>query len=153
MAEAQESDPPLDMGVQHRRLVWHFPQFQSFRYGKEAATWWGTLSPTSMSPDYRVQVDYRLGERPKVYVRRQLDLHPKHRRLPHTYSDGTLCLYDPRLRQWNGSMLLSETTVPWTALWLYHYESWLFTGEWDATESHPDGPPAEHNKPSERGAA
>jgi hypothetical protein len=27
-------------------------------------------------------------------------------------------------------MAVADTTVPWTALWLYHYEVWHATGEW-----------------------
>jgi len=28
------------------------------------------------------------------------------------------------------SMLIADTTVPWTAEWLANYEVWLATGEW-----------------------
>jgi len=39
-----------------------------------------------------------------------------------------LCLFDPFNGEWTPSDLLAETTVPWTARYLYFYEGWLLTG-------------------------
>ncbi|HUG31987.1 MAG TPA: hypothetical protein VMM14_03765 [Acidimicrobiia bacterium] len=47
--------------------------------------------------------------------------------LPHVYPLNTLCLYYG-MREWNGSMLIANTLVPWIAEWLAHYEVWLATG-------------------------
>ena len=48
--------------------------------------------------------------------------------LPHVYSNGDLRLYLPG--QWNESMLLADTILPWTSQWLLYYELWLITGHW-----------------------
>lgn len=55
---------------------------------------------------------------------------------PHLYRDGSLCLYFPRYREWNHTMWLLETTVPWTSEWLWHYELWLMTGHWHGGGTH-----------------
>jgi hypothetical protein len=43
------------------------------------------------------------------------------------YPLNTLCLYYGS-REWNSSMLIANTLVPWTAEWLAHHEVWLATG-------------------------
>ena len=35
-------------------------------------------------------------------------------------------------------MPLANTIVPWVADWLYYYEVWLFTGEWEGGGIHFD---------------
>ncbi|SRR6266567_2771924 len=90
--------------------------------------WTGQLQPSDLSRDYTVEINYMRDRYPAVRV-----LAPKlkptdARFLPHTYDDGTLCLYN--VGQWNGAMLIVDTIVPWAAEWLLHYEIWLATGEW-----------------------
>lgn len=44
--------------------------------------------------------------------------------LPHVYFEGPdyrlspLCLFDPAAGQWNASMSIARTTIPWAARWL-----------------------------------
>jgi hypothetical protein len=89
-----------------------------------------TLQPTSASAVYRVRLVHRLRARPMVTI-----LDPPLRRhegaaaLPHVYPGDELCLYYPG--QWNDSLLLARTIVPWTSEWLLHYELWLITGRWE----------------------
>ena len=91
----------------------------------------GSIRPSALSEDYRVQIAYKLGEAPKVSV-----LAPKLRRradgeaIPHIYSEDRLCLYLPRSGEWHAGKFIAETIVPWTSLWLYNYEVWHVTGEW-----------------------
>jgi hypothetical protein len=49
------------------------------------------------------------------------------RRMPHVYRDGSLCLYQKD--QWNDSMFVAETIVPWAIVWLAHFEVWLVDGD------------------------
>jgi hypothetical protein len=57
------------------------------------------------------------------------------------YSSGDLCLYLPG--EWNESMLLAATILPWTSQWLFYYELWLITGHWMGTgHDHPVADPA-----------
>lgn len=44
--------------------------------------------------------------------------------------DSALCLFDPEGREWNATMLIADTTVPWASEWLHHYECWHFDGIW-----------------------
>jgi hypothetical protein len=95
---------------------------------KDELVWIGHLQPTAVSPEYTVQMTYRLWYSPRVAV---LDpvLDPGHReRLPHVYSADDLCLYTPG--EWNATMPLATTIVPWTAEWLFHYEAWKVTDVW-----------------------
>jgi hypothetical protein len=39
-----------------------------------------------------------------------------------------LCLHKPD--EWDSSMLLVETIIPWTTEWLAHYELWKRTHQW-----------------------
>lgn len=44
--------------------------------------------------------------------------------------DSALCLYDPDEGEWNPTMLIADTTVPWASEWLHHYELWHADGVW-----------------------
>ena len=44
--------------------------------------------------------------------------------------DSALCLYDPAAGQWDSTMLIADTTVPWASEWLHHYECWHLDGVW-----------------------
>jgi hypothetical protein len=56
--------------------------------------------------------------------------------IPHIYRNHVLltrprlCLHKPN--EWNSSMLISRTIIPWTNEWLVAYEGWRATGEWFA---------------------
>lgn len=50
--------------------------------------------------------------------------------IPHTYNDGSLCLYYPKNKEWRFEDFWADTLIPWTCLWLYFYEIWLITDEW-----------------------
>jgi len=58
-------------------------------------------------------------------------------RPPHMYPGNQLCLYLPRAKEWDPSMRLADTIVPWTSEWLLHYEVWQATGEWCGGGVHP----------------
>jgi hypothetical protein len=88
-----------------------------------------TLQPSPICQVYTVEVTYRHRSRPRVMVTDpELKLHPRATALPHVYRGGDLCLHLPG--EWNDSMLLARTILPWTSEWLLHYELWLITGRW-----------------------
>lgn len=83
-----------------------------------------------MSRRYTVRIFYRLGRNRDVYiVAPQLLLHPTATALPHTYPGDKLCLHLPG--EWSADMYIAHTTVPWTSEWLFYYELWLITGQWN----------------------
>lgn len=108
-----------------------FPQFH-FRWVKGRACWTGFLKPSSESPDYKVQIEYRLLYHPKTHI-----LHPEILPdAPHVYkSDKSLCLYYPIDGSWSSDLLIAKTIIPWTAEWLRFYEIWCVTGKWFGPEA------------------
>jgi hypothetical protein len=108
-----------------------FPQFVPTITRSGGVVWLGTLQPSVESPVYRVRVVHEPGRSPLVFV----DSPRPCRDAPHRYGDGSLCLYWPVEWRWRPAESLAETIVPWTALWLYYYESWQVTGEWSGPSS------------------
>ena len=111
--------------------------FARFKYSRRnnLPTWHGPLQPTEASPVYTVKIVYQFAGRhsksPKVWVKSP-EIRPD---APHRYDDGSLCLYFPPERNWTPYKFISETVVPWTALWLVFYEIWLDTDHWYGPES------------------
>jgi hypothetical protein len=104
-------------------------------------SWTGRLQPCDLSRTYTVQITYTRGRYPAVRV-----LNPElettaNRFLPHTYDNGTLCLHDAG--QWDATMFIVDTIVPWAAEWLLHYEIWLATGKWSGDHD-PSAPLQDH---------
>lgn len=100
---------------------------------RESLHWTGVLIPSPLSASYTVSIVYMKGCSPKTYVAKpRLAVFPG-KTLPHVYSqkDQRLCLYYPSGgREWNESMSIGRTIVPWAAEWLFFYELWLATGDW-----------------------
>jgi hypothetical protein len=108
----------------------------------------GIIRPTPLNSPYRVRIEYRTGEPPLAWVEE-----PRLRRLnpdepiPHTYAgdgpgeDDRPCLYLPGSGEWSSDKKLALTVVPWLSLWLFYYESWLATGEWQGGGVHPQNAP------------
>jgi hypothetical protein len=108
----------------------YFPSFElTSRPGR--AEWTGTVTPLDGCDEYRVRVEYRLGSSPRSrVVAPELHDRGEGRRIPHRYSDGSLCLYFPPEDSWTPQKLIAQTIIPWISLWLYYYEVWLATGAW-----------------------
>lgn len=118
------------------------PQFRVERWRGKNITWAGNITPTTSSESYTIRIIYQLGLPPHVFV-----LSPALRDggdgtpTPHTFSGKRLCLYFPEAKEWDSSMAIGKTIVPWTSLWLYFYEVWLATGQWEGGGCHPQGGP------------
>ncbi len=96
-------------------------------------SWTGVLQPTALSREYTVSVEYNLGKSPRTCVVDPILLVPAGQTLPHVYSqkEQHLCLYYPfGNSEWNSSMCIARTIVPWASEWLFYYELWLATGKW-----------------------
>ena len=95
--------------------------------------WMGVIVPTAVSPQYVVNVVYRAGRHPETYVRKPILACRAGQGLPHVYSqkEQKLCLFVPAGgKEWNSSMSIASTIVPWASEWLFFYEVWLATGRW-----------------------
>ena len=96
---------------------------------RNRATWTGDLQPTAISELYKVRIEYKLGARPLVWVTRpQLRTRCAEEKIPHTFSNGSVCLH--MQGEWAPHIPISDSIVPWLSLWLLHYEAWHATGQW-----------------------
>ncbi len=109
--------------------------------------WRAELTPTPLSRSYRVEVSYRAGGLPRVRVLDELATR-EGRSLPHTYSDGTLCLHESH--DWMEWMYIADSIVPWTVEWLAHYELWVgrATGTAEASGRRAGPPPCRARRPA-----
>ncbi|MCE7886668.1 MAG: hypothetical protein DYH13_04095 [Alphaproteobacteria bacterium PRO2] len=151
------------MDQHDERMREAFPGFTVVFKTSWGIAWKGYLQPISQK--YQIMVTFFPGSDQddlsfqyggvKVYL---LDP-PAQRRektpdepVPHLYHHEhpvLLCLYRPHAGEWNVSMPIAETIIPWAAEWLANYELWHVTGEWLAPSEHPDAlPQAEEEKPA-----
>ncbi len=114
------------------------PQFRcwlSNRGGRTVLASRGTVQPTPLNENYRVRIEYGIPGTPKVWVEEpKLRRRAPDERIPHTFSDDRPCLF---LMDFRADMPLATTIVPWLCYWLFFYESWLVTGEWQGGGVHP----------------
>lgn len=142
------SAPPLPLRAQVGAMAQRWPQFQVSRPGDQLITWSGDLQGLERS--FRITVEYGIPKQgdqamyrlmPVVRVQHpSLVLNPKAEEeapLPHVYPDrendyrlSPLCLFDPEAGEWDHSMKIAHTTIPWAARWLACYEIWEATGRW-----------------------
>ena len=118
----------------HMRARW--PHFRC-DYTTAGLTCVGLVRPTDLSGTYAVRIEMGTKGHPRVYVD-DPSLMPRTptQRIPHTYSLTELCAFHPR--EWSADRIVAITVVPWTYRWLYVYENWHATGEWDAHGIHPN---------------
>jgi hypothetical protein len=104
------------------------------------------LSPSPVSRIYTCELHVFPGSAcpEMIVVEPNLKLLAKRRKLPHTYpysGNGVrLCLWSPKLKEWDWHMNLSDTYIPWTVRWLWYFEDWLYSDEWAGGGDHPDEP-------------
>jgi hypothetical protein len=127
-----------------------YPECRCNTDGKRLV-WMGKIRPTPLSQEYKVMLTLELDRPPQVWVivdeLKRLD-DPD---FPHVFKVDKeakmvrICLYRYQ-EEFNSGKYLSQTVIPWTVEWLYHYEIWLATGEWCGGGEHPqEGEPKEDN--------
>lgn len=102
---------------------------------KECLIWKGGIRPTPLSRIYKIRIECRgYYRRPKVILYgdtidgiEKADF-PHHFDIDRKKPEVVLCLH--MLHEFDYSLLLADTIIPWTQEWLYYYEIWLATGEW-----------------------
>jgi len=95
------------------------------------------IQPQPLCKKYKLKIKYNLSERPKVTV-----VEPKLKKsietkLQHVFAGDELCLFRYKYREWNSTMAIVDTIIPWTSLWLFYHEIWETTGEWFGGGEHP----------------
>lgn len=115
----------------------------SGEFTKDYFYWEFDAKPSTFSKKYRVLLvwDFKFVA-PKVYILdnelREVELT---KTIPHLYNREKmeLCLYFPDYNEFDRSMSLCESIIPWTYLWLQYYEEWLYSGEWKGGDApHPE---------------
>ena len=109
-------------------------------------TWRYNMHPSEWSQSYTVKIRYFRNNKgrwvPSTYINfpRLLPLAEGQNRLPHVYNHEAqeICLYDWREHEWDASMSIAETIVPWASEWLYNYEAWVMTGQWYGGGHYPE---------------
>jgi len=100
--------------------------------------WTGVLQPTPLSRAYTIRITCATDAHPRVVVAHPTLASRPDEPLPHVYREGCLCLYEDG--EWQPSMFIAETIVPWACEWLAHYEIWKATGHWCADGRAPATP-------------
>ena len=119
------------LGEQYAALKKNYPLFD-IKLNRDNVSVSGQIKPTARSITYTFKVKYQLKKRPKVkIVVPVLEKNFNGDDIPHVYPGKELCLYYPKFEEFNSSMLIADCIIPWTSLWLYHYENWQITGNWD----------------------
>lgn len=104
--------------------------------------WEFGVKPSPLSRSYRLRIRFKKHGFPDVTVLNpDLNKLAAGRYLPHVYSTKPvrLCLYFPGYNEWTLDKSIAETIVPWAYLWLWYFEHWLATDEWQGGGKHPGG--------------
>ena len=140
------AERPMSIADQIARMKERWPRFALRDNDRKnlAAHWIGTVQPQFSS--HILDVQYKIGGFPAVRViapgLTRLPANPEGQ-LPHVYppaDDPTLCIFDPELGQWDWSMPIADTTIPWACDWLACYELWVMTGVWRGGGRHAGDP-------------
>ena len=137
----------IEEQVAKMRAIWPRFAIHNLDRTRHVARWTGHVEPQFAR--YKLEVRFALTHYPEVRI-----LDPALVRLPgnvegalpHVYPpayDPTLCLFDPEAGQWDWSMAIAETTLPWACDWITCYEFWLITGIWRGGGRHAGDPPIE----------
>lgn len=100
--------------------------------------------PTSVSKTYEIEVIYRKS-RLSIWLH-NIENNGDFHSIPHIYHADKknkkikLCLYYPKYKEWDNSMYISRTVIPWAIEWIMHYEFWLFNGKWSGGGLHVQNP-------------
>ncbi|WP_234943159.1 hypothetical protein [Priestia megaterium] len=127
----------ISLSKQSFSILESYPQFKENRISINEIHWIGELQPSLLSSKYLIKITYTLNSIPKVWVISPKLTGRNNESIPHMYSKTRLCLYYPKAQEWDKSMWISKTIIPWTCLWLKYYELWRITGEWYGGGIHP----------------
>ena len=152
---------PRSPHAQLTRMSSRWPDFEfDLSIDKTTMIWEGKLR--GFQKFYRVSVQWRFrtaAVMPYVFILDPM-LRPRpggrYEDIPHLMfnsrlpTESALCLFDPDAKEWDPTLLIADTTVPWASEWLHYYECWHLDGVWRGSNSpgpkfmgeiYPDGVP------------
>jgi hypothetical protein len=127
------------MAVQAAGLRRLFPSGETIM-NRNSVSWFGEIATDDYGRTYIVELIYKQGALPKVWVREpNLKQLAGERLLPHVYDQKTqeLCLFLPGCGLWSPEKSIASTIMLWAWLWLQYFELWLVTNEWHGRGEHP----------------
>ena len=128
----------MPIARQAAAIRFQYPGFKVVHADSQKLKAVGELQPTSRSVLYTVILKYRLGNMPEITVLKpELVKNWLGEPIPHIYPNNNLCLHRPKYGEFKYCDLISDKIIPWTSLWLYHYENWHVTGTWSGGGEHP----------------
>ena len=88
---------------------------------------------------FKGAVDVYLLE-PEIDVTRRMEIHTYGMKYHQHYKKELLklCLVRPMKNEWDTSIALMDSYIPWAAEWTEFYELWKLTGAWHGGGEHPD---------------
>lgn len=122
----------LTLEEQNQLMKKHFPQFKLiYPPTSNYISWIGDIVSPYSGKKRKVEIQYSLGWIfPRVYVEGVTSNAPH----IHISLGNCLCLYKPKFTNWNYSMPISETIIPWTINWIIQWEVWQVTGKYNGLE-------------------
>ena len=129
----------ISLSIQAGILKNHYPNSSLIWMKHNKFIWKYKLQPTALSINYQIKLVYN-GYKPDVFIEypKPLQLANDCTTLEHVYNTKTqkICLYYGKANEWNSTMLIANTIIPWTSEWLFHYEIWAYTGKWNGGGIH-----------------
>lgn len=129
---------PRSLGAQRARMA-KWPQFQFEQLSESLVRWRGPLRGFQRQYIVAIYWDAVAASKPYV-VLVDPPLQPREgttfEDVPHLIFNSEkpslsgLCLFDPNGFEWSNKQLIADTTVIWTAEWLFYYEMWHLDGVW-----------------------
>lgn len=144
-------EPQLRLIDQKNFIALDFPDSEV--YIKEGVlTWHAKVKPTVFSEEYSLKMEYKMGKYPSVWLLNAKIDEEQGKSIPHHYHINEkektieLCLFKPKLKEWMKHYPISRTIIPWAIEWLYYYEIWCVTGEWQGGGAHPTAKACQNSK-------
>jgi hypothetical protein len=127
---------PVGLGAQLASMKATWRSFDSRIRGRTLECR-GSVQPTPLHSRYAVKLLYTQGRLPEAWVEDPvLRRRSEDEAIPHVYEGPRPCLFYPKAREWRSDMFVADTILPWLLVWLFHYEIWLVTGDWDGGGIH-----------------
>ena len=129
----------MSISSQVQKLLLDYPQSKIVENNQNKLIWRCELTPTPLSDTYTIEIRYSYEMPvPEVYVIKPIRLlhYPGEDKLPHVFDSEKqqICLH--LFGEWNRTMAISTTYVPWSSRWLFSYETWVVSGVWIGKSFH-----------------
>ncbi len=130
---------PISLSQQYLAIKRKYKNIVESKFEKNQIIFKLKIKPTEESEEYLVRISYKLQESPRV-VLLEHDLKLYNGKKPHHIyglenGHPILCLYYPKFKEWHKNLLIADTIIPWISTWLFAYEYWQITGNWNYDES------------------